>query len=228
MSVTVVTSGGNINVAVSDGSVTVATSNNVGFSDWDLLSAAQGIGYNYPQSTGQTTSYRTGDDAWVESNVFTSAIRSANDLGAKNSLSNFTTLNHNNTFGNTNRFTDISGGQTFSDDYVIDHYTGLGWYRVSQTISTWDDSIDDAQSSTQNSYSDWFVPNLNQILSICDNEEFSVKTNYTPINVSDTAIWTSTTDTSVTTRASRYQSLNRVGVVAKTSTNVYLICRKHY
>jgi hypothetical protein len=53
--------------------------------------------------TGQTTSYRTGDDG---------------DLEAGRNVS-FTTLAENNPFGNTNRFTDEIGGQTmvvrFSD-----------------------------------------------------------------------------------------------------------------
>ena len=48
--------------------------------------------------TGQTTSYRTGDDG---------------DLEAGRNV-DFTTLAENNPFGNTNRFTDELGGQTYT------------------------------------------------------------------------------------------------------------------
>jgi len=66
--------------------------------------------------TGQTTSYRTGDDG---------------DLERGRNVS-FTVLAENNPFGNTNRFTDELGGQTYTNNIVIDlsTYDGsnvFGW-----------------------------------------------------------------------------------------------------
>jgi len=73
--------------------------------------------------TGQTTSYITGDDGDIEAGRNT----------------DFTTLAENNVFGNTNRFTDELGTQTYTNNIVIDWstYDGstiLGWYRVNNGI----------------------------------------------------------------------------------------------
>ena len=80
--------------------------------------------------TGQTVSYRTGDDGDIEAGRAT----------------DFLTLASNNPFGNTNRFTDELGGQTYTNNIVIDWstYNGtdvLGYSRVNQQ-ATWDDAID--------------------------------------------------------------------------------------
>lgn len=60
--------------------------------------------------TGQITSYRTGDDG---------DIQAGRDI-------DFLTLLDNNPFGNTNRFTDTLGGQTYTDNIVIDWTTFNG------------------------------------------------------------------------------------------------------
>jgi len=57
--------------------------------------------------TGQTTSYRTGDDGDLEAGRET----------------NFTTLRRRNPFANLNRFTDELGGQTYTNNIVIDWST---------------------------------------------------------------------------------------------------------
>jgi hypothetical protein len=57
--------------------------------------------------TGQTTSYRTGDDGDLEEGRAT----------------DFFTLATNNPFGNTNRFTDELGGSTYTNNIVIDWST---------------------------------------------------------------------------------------------------------
>lgn len=60
-----------------------------------------------PTQTGQTSSYDLFDDGAVQ-------------FGR---LVNFTTLPYNNGFGNTNRFTDTLGGQTYANNIVIDWST---------------------------------------------------------------------------------------------------------
>ncbi len=119
MSVTVVTSDSTIKVNTSQKVISSPPSG------WDEQIAEYGRAYNYPQPTGQTTVYRTGDDADIEATIF-EPIREANGLKVMNSLVSFLVLVNNNTFGNKNRFTDINGLQTFGDNYFIDNYTGLG------------------------------------------------------------------------------------------------------
>ncbi len=60
-----------------------------------------------PTQTGQTSSYALNDDGSIR-------------FGR---LVNFTTLPYNNGFGNTNRFTDTLGGQTYANNIVIDWST---------------------------------------------------------------------------------------------------------
>ena len=125
--------------------------------------------------TGQTTSYRTGDDGYYQFG-----------RGA-----GFSTLTCNNPFGNTNRFTDTLGGQTYSDDIVVDWLTGLMWYRV-PTSGTWNQAIDGAEAATTGGYTDWFLPNFRQLVLIT-NLELLKMTNYSPFNINiagaSTRIW---------------------------------------
>jgi hypothetical protein len=76
--------------------------------------------------TGQTTSYRTGDDGDLE----------------EGRAVDFFTLDYTNPFGNTNRFTDELGGSTYANDIVIDwgtynNVTGkvLGYYLGSLDVN---------------------------------------------------------------------------------------------
>lgn len=194
------------------------------------------IAYNWPQPTGQTTSYRTGDDAWYWTNVWQPLFASA-IVGKRPQLANFTTLISNNSFGNKNRFTDSVGGQTYSDNYVIDHYTGLGWYRVLIAAATWNNAIDGSLSSTQNGFSDWFIANINQIMTLQNLSISSQSMNYAPFNYAtdNELTWLSTTSPKTTTIAmGLYVSLNSANITIninrqpKTNTAKYFLCRKHF
>lgn len=191
---------------------------------WEEHVARSGRGYAFPMPTGQTTVYRTGDDAYIENTIFTTAIRTANSLKAINTLADFYTLNNNNAFGNINRFTDINGLQVYGDNYVIDHYTGLGWYTVSIGTIVWNDAIDNALASSQNSYTDWFLPNINQIQTM-RNTTIPVYSVYLIHNGSNQ---TSTTSPLITTEEIRINTnFETVGLI-KTATRPTVICRKHY
>jgi hypothetical protein len=169
--------------------------------------------------TGQITSYRTGDDGNLQ-------------IGRGAS---FTTLDCDNPFGNNNRFTDQLGGQTYSDNIVVDWLTGLMWYRVLPTsLVDWNDAIDAANAATTGGYTDWFLPNRNQFSSIY-NDSTAQPFNYAPINITVSApaanrtIWTSTTVNGSTTSA--YTALNGLGTLKgiltslKTNTHQYIYCR---
>jgi hypothetical protein len=138
--------------------------------------------------TGQTTSYRTGDDGDIEAGRAT----------------DFFTLASNNPFGNTNRFTDELGGQTYTNNWVIDWstYNGanvLGIYRTSIGALNWDTAIDNAISGTYGTFSGCRLINRRELENF---QNFSLTSvlNYSPLNIAS-GFWTSTTYASATTFA---------------------------
>lgn len=140
--------------------------------------------------TGQTTSYRTGDDG---------------DLERGRSVS-FLLLAENNPFGNTNRFTDELGGQTYTKNIVIDWstYDGstvLGWRRTTTSGQTWNQAIDGALLINIAPFTTgWRLPNFMELMSLAN---FSIVgyLNYSPFNLSSVNLWTSTTTAGSTTTA---------------------------
>lgn len=121
--------------------------------------------------TGQTTSYRTGDDGDIE------AGRSVD----------FFTLAENNPFGNTNRFTDELGGQTYTNNIVIDWstYDGstvLGIYRIYLDTATWNQLIDNCLALSIGTFtSGWRMWNVNECVNFINSATIY---NYTPLNIS--------------------------------------------
>ena len=141
--------------------------------------------------TGQTTSYRTGDDGDIEAGRATS----------------FTVLASNNPWGNTNRFTDTAGGQTYTNNIRIDWstYDGstvLGYYQLSTSLLyTWNQAIDWAAAlSTAGFTSGWALPNINQLMNIM-NWGLSANLNYAPFSIATLSHWTSTTNNNDTASA---------------------------
>jgi hypothetical protein len=144
--------------------------------------------------TGQTTSYRTGDDGNVQAGR----------------LTNFSTLAAKNPFGNTNRFTDELGGSTYTNNIVIDWstYNGsnvLGWYRLRRPAVgsyTWNQAIDNALIFTIGTFtSGWKLANIMEYASLFNWANTPAnKINYAPFSlVGD--FWSSTTDANNTANA---------------------------
>jgi hypothetical protein len=182
--------------------------------------------YAFPHPTGQTTIYRTGDDADIQQTIF-----NALPTGYIIPLASFFVLRGNNIFGNTNRFTDHLGGQTYAASYLIDHYTGLGWYTLSFT-GDWNTAIDGGLSFSLtvvgDTYTDWFIPNTDQLLSIAKREAgITPVFNYAPFN-SAVNPWTSTTHAVSATQAIRFSNAGVGTNAAKTGSNAYFVCRKHF
>lgn len=157
--------------------------------------------------TGQTISYRTGDDGDLESGRAT----------------DFLTLASNNPFGNTNRFTDELGGSAYTNSIVIDWstYNGstvLGYYIGSTSVNrTWDAAIDWAIGLNISSFTSWRLCNINELFNIFRNGVAMGDLNYAPFNLGAINIWTSTTQGTLTTAA-----INRAttGLVATTTKTV--------
>lgn len=171
--------------------------------------------------TNQTTSYRTGDDGDIEAGRNTS----------------FTVLAENNPFGNTNRFTDELGGQTYTNDIVIDWstYDGstvLGWRRTSNGVDiTWNNAIDGALAVSIGTFTTgWRLPNIQELFSLV-NWAVDNPFNYSPINLGTTtfAYWSGTTRIGLTTQAHRcFNSQSTIiSAAAKTTTasHRYIPCR---
>lgn len=171
--------------------------------------------------TGQTTSYRTGDDGDIEA-------------GRENS---FFVLKSNNIFGNTNRFTDELGGQTYTNNIVIDWstYDGetvLGWDRRknggnASVDKSWNNAIDEALAHSNSTFtSGWRLPNINEIYSLL-NYSLTSALNYAPFNIDSSATyWTSTTPNVASNSAFLYYSTilfnsNYILLQPKTATAGY-------
>lgn len=131
------------------------------------------------QKTGQTTVYRTGDDASISAGRETS----------------FLVLGFNNPFGNTTRFTDELGSQVYTNNWVIDWstYDGttvLGYFRTPQAAAIWNTAIDNSLG-TFGTFSGCRLTNRRELENLI-NISLSSTMNYSPINIT-VNLWTSST-----------------------------------
>jgi hypothetical protein len=163
--------------------------------------------------TGQTTSYRTGDDGDLEE---------GRDV-------DFFTLASNNPFGNTNRFTDELGGQTYTNDIVIDWstYNGsnvLGYYRIT-TSGSWNNAIDNSIALSVGSFtSGWRLPNIKELLNICKYEgtNLNYPLNYAPLNFNSGVYhWSSTSNAATSTSAMVLANNTTAGVATFSKTQTF-------
>jgi len=194
-----------------------------------------GIAYQRPLPTGQTISYRTGDDAWqLVNNPYNEPP--SNPLYCQ-SLVDFYTLKHDNEFGNRFRFTDELGAQVYANNYFIDNLTGLGWSNLEVINNdTWNNAIDSANNSNLNNYNDWYIPNLNELNSLLNNSVskgwVSKGWDYSPLNISSSRFyWTSTTSGRSSSSAMNYANAtgNYYASIFKTNTSRYhILVRKHF
>lgn len=173
--------------------------------------------------TGQTTSYRTGDDG---------------DLKAGRDA-DFFTLAGNNPFGNTNRFTDELGGTAYANDIVIDWSTYdtvtgtvLGYRRtVNPSNVNWNTAIDQCLLVSIGTFTTgWRLPNRAEMFNIMVHEggTFNYPLNYAPFNISlATIYWSGTTQPSNSAQA--FTLTNNASATlssgVKTGNGRYFPCR---
>jgi hypothetical protein len=200
-----------------------------------------GILYQRPPLTGQTVSYSNYDDGWNLANSVYAYTRPTNPSTVAE-LATFTTLKEDNAFGggNKNRFTDSVGGQDYDGTggslvgYMIDHYTGLGWYAVKATGADFATAMSNAFNSSTLSFTDWRIPNVHEYMSTAYNTASITKFwNYAPFsNVVNDSFLTSTTVPTTTTSCMSHPNANNGTIVAalgKTATNgEYYLVRNHY
>lgn len=141
--------------------------------------------------TGKTDSYRIGDDG---------------DL-RRGGGTDFLTLNSNNYFGNTDRFTDINGLQLYPNNIVLDW---AYWDKSTGKVYGWQKEMTAERNLTSHladqpylldGFNDWYVPNRNEVLTLCNEGAGLVGNslrwfNYPPFNyissIGDGRFWSST------------------------------------
>ncbi len=175
----------------------------------------------YTLQTGQTTSYAPGDDGNLQ----------------HGRLADFFTLKTNNIFGNTHRFTDENGNQTYPSNYIIDHATGLGWCRNEQTTVSWAAAIGNSNGFTLSTLigtlSNFYLPNMAEFLSIMNLENANnAALNYIPFSISgsSTGRWVSTSISNPNTSAIKISTavVPQLTTAARTGTAPYFVVRKHF
>ena len=169
--------------------------------------------------TGQTTSFRTGDDG---------------DLEAGRAI-DFFTLSVNNPFGNNKRFTDELGGPTFTNNIVIDWstYDGATVLGISRVVvangQTWNNAVDGSLSYSVGTFtSGWRLPNMREIFNLLNfNNDQNNLLNYSPLNLASVGrvYWSSNTIIGVTTFAYAFNNIGLTSQQNKTSTFTYFRVR---
>ena len=189
-----------------------------------------GIAYQRPLPTGQTISYRIGDDAWqVVNNPYNAAP--TNPLYTQ-SLVDFFTLNYDNAFGNRFRFTDELGNdailnENINVDYCIDNLTGLAWGKGVKGISkTFEEANDESINLTYSGYNDWYLPNINELYSLVVYQKINFN-NLPILNIGVEKTRSSTTNFQNTSQTYHISS-TQVRQSNKTELSNYYPIRQHF
>ena len=225
----------NINFTDSDGVTTSVPSME------DIVAAScpakSGIAYQPIILTGQLTSYFLYDDAWHLANGTYNYTPPTEPLSYSrldmSSIDPFFTLVDNNSFGNKNRFTDVNGLQVYPTNYVIDHLTRLGWLNDFTKTAILQTALSNAAAATDHSFSDWRVPNINEIESITRYKSNLESFEYPPFSKrfnSDQHIWTSTRRIkNPSTIGQTFRPFFGISsAFAITASKIYLTCRNHF
>ena len=186
-----------------------------GFGEWEVpAGAAPPVGAKILK-TGQTVSYRTGDDG---------DLQSGRD-------STFLVLPENNPFGNTNRFTDTLGGLTFANDWVIDwstfnNTTVLGYYRVLSADADWNTSIDECLANTFGTFSGCRLPNIAELMNLNNYASTNHIWNYAPFLFVYTGyFWSSTSNGTKAIAAYPFLGLSAASVICAVGSRRYIPVR---
>jgi len=167
-----------------------------------------------PLKSGQTTSYAAGDDGDLQ----------------RGRLVDYRTLPYNSGFGTTERFTDELGGQTFTNNIIIDWGTWDGGTNVNGYILS-DNSDSNSgtndwatwmsgQPYTTGGFGNWYVVNASEISTLINYNDASGINDYPFYNSVSNRLYTSTTAPSNTAHAI-YKQRNTFDLshVSKTSNN---------
>jgi hypothetical protein len=174
-----------------------------------------------PIKTGQTTSYASNDDGATQ----------------RGRLTDFNTIPYLNPYGDNFRFTDELGGQTFTNNIVIDWSTWDGGSSVngycfsdysSQTgTQIWDDWMLNSPY-TCSTFGDWYLVNFQEMSSLMNMNETYGMDGY-PFNIpvsSQNRMYTSTTHSVNTAQALfKQHNTNYISNVSKTTSYRAMLIR---
>jgi hypothetical protein len=166
-----------------------------------------------PIKTGQTTSYASNDDGATQ----------------RGRLTDFNTIPYLNPYGDNFRFTDELGGQTFTNNIVIDWSTWDGGSSVNGYCfsgysnetgnQSWDDWMLNSPY-TCSTFGDWYLVNFQEMASLLNMNE-TLGLNGYPFNIvtsPNNRMYTSTTYSLNTTQALfKQHSLNYISHASKSS-----------
>lgn len=144
------------------------------------------------------------------------------------------TLDFDNSFGNDNRFTDTSGGTTYSNDIVIDwsqldkNGDVMMYHRVKQPSTTLTLAIAAAKAATVSGFVGWEVPNMNQAHEIANWNSGGNRALGTPFATpfSSGIFWTKTFQNSSVTWNYTYTGNGIFGRIAFTGSQQYFMVRR--
>lgn len=157
------------------------------------ITLSSSIIYIRPMNTGVSASFLYYDDYWIQINRPDPYIPPLVGIPAFLDKNVNYLLRYNNIFGHKYRLTGISGGYydyldnqyklvdgtvsnqatTFGTaasqtSYLIDHYTGLGWKWNVEGSKIWATHASASISSSHAGYTDWYMPNINELMSLHD------------------------------------------------------------
>lgn len=189
----------------------------------------QGILYNRPTFRGDTTSYRTGDAGWLYASGYYDFTGDPTNPSTIAKISDFNTLDANNLFGNTNRFTDETGAVADgTNQFLLDHLTGMMFADDGIANVVWNDAIDNALASTLGGYTDWHLVTTEEMYSTLSYA--TALTSYM-VTTGATGTFTSTTRPSSTGQAFIFvgtTAADNFSVTNKTNTRNAIYCRAFY
>ncbi len=146
----------------------------------------------------------------------------------------FTVLDHNNGFGNTNRFTDDLGTQIYASEVIVDwatwdnaNDTVLAYFKTPEAIANLTTHINN-QPFTKNSLSNWWVCNIKELFNVNNYEVTRDYLNYAPFNyvylTTADRIWCTTRDSTTVGIFS-----GNTGILVGSHTSLYraLLCRTY-
>ena len=189
--------------------------------------APSGIRYALSQTmwSGQETVYATGDEGSLYASEFFDYIGPSLPVHITR-LVDWFTLYDANIFGNTNRFTDRLGGQTYSDRIIMDHYTGLEWYSPAVALTgTWNVAIGAGVALNYGGNTDWRIAPLGVLQTIIRTVTGQLL-NYAPFSIPAGTVWSSTTNVTITTNAIPMISNGTYQSTAKFSSGRYIFMRR--
>lgn len=137
----------------------------------------------------------------------------------------FFRLKHNNAFGNKYRFTDATGASATDGalnfdgaiTYVIDHLTGLGFYRPQlATTGSWTLMMDAIRTSSFLGFSDWMPITRNVISSCVPPSSVFVHSSLSLFTGASQSFWFGETMSNSTTTAFRSNSSQQISGSSKT------------